>query len=59
MKKTSKIAIQLNDATSKEEVWHVVITKIVENANLTDTERLERRLGKAVKQGLKDLPNAP
>jgi len=58
VKQTNKIAIQLNDVTSKQEIWHVVIEKIVENANLTDTLRMERTIGHAVRQGLRELPDA-
>jgi hypothetical protein len=59
VKKTNKIAVQFNNSASKEEVWHVVITKIIENENMTDTDRLERTVGKAVRLGLRDLPKAP
>lgn len=59
VKKTTNIALQFNDAASRQEIWHVVITKIVENENMTDRDRLERSVGTAVKQGLRDLPKAP
>jgi hypothetical protein len=58
VKKTSNIALQFNDVARHEEVWHVIITKIVEDANLSDTGRLERSVDRAVEQGLRPLPKA-
>ena len=58
VKKTSNIALQFNDVQRNQEVWHVIITKIVEDANMADTARLERNVQKAVRQGLRDLPDA-
>ncbi len=58
VKKTSNIALQFNDVGRREEVWHVIITKIVENANMSDTARLERSVLQAVEQGLRPLPQA-
>jgi hypothetical protein len=58
VKKTSNIALQFNDVGRKEEVWHVVITKIVEDANMVETDRLDRNVGQAIRQGLKTLPAA-
>ena len=55
---TNNIAIQFNDLATQEEVWHVVITKIVENVNQTDIERIERNVSRGISQGLRDLPNA-
>ena len=55
---TNNIAIQFNDLASHEEVWHVVITKIVEDVNQTDVDRLERNISRGISQGLRDLPNA-
>ena len=55
---TNNIAIQFNDVVSQEEVWNVVITKIVENTNRTDTEAIERGLAQGIKQGLSTLPDA-
>lgn len=58
VKKTSNIALQFNDVGRREEIWHVVITKIVENANMSDTRRLERTVQQAIRQGLRPLPRA-
>ena len=56
VKETSNIALQFNDEGRREEVWHVVITKIVENANRIDRDALNRDLKKAVAQALRPLP---
>ena len=58
VKETSNIALQFNDEGRREEVWHVVITKIVENANRIDRDALNRDLKKAVAQALRPLPRA-
>ncbi len=55
---TSNIALQFNDIGRQKEVWHVIITKIVEDANMKDTARLERTVQQAVRQGLRPLPRA-
>ena len=56
VKETSNIALQFNDVERREEVWHVVITKIVENANRVDRDALDRDLRKAIAQALRPLP---
>jgi hypothetical protein len=56
VKETSNIALQFNDVERREAVWHVVITKIVENANRVDRDALNRDLKKAVSQALRPLP---
>ena len=56
VKETNNIALQFNDVGRREEVWHVVITKIVENANRIDRDALDRDLKKAVTQALRPLP---
>lgn len=56
VKETNNIALQFNDVGRREEVWHVVITKIVENANRIDRDALDRDLKKAVAQALRPLP---
>lgn len=58
MKETSNIGIQFNDAGNNQEVWHVVITKIVEDVNSTDTSKLQKNIQKAIQQGIRDLPVA-
>lgn len=58
LQETSNLAIQFNDMDSNEEVWRVVITKVVENVNRVDTSRLADVLSKAVKQALRELPDA-
>ena len=56
VKETSNIAIQFNDRTSKVEVWHVIITKIVEDVNKVDIKEMKNSLQKGVHQALDPLP---
>lgn len=58
LKETSNIVIQFNDTGTREEVWRVVITKIVENVNRVDNDKLADTLSKAVAKALKELPGA-
>jgi hypothetical protein len=58
VKETSNIALQFNDSTSKKEVWHVIITKIVENVNNVDKKEIRRGVEKGVEQALSELPPA-
>ena len=58
VKETSNIAIQFNDEASKKEVWHVVITKIVENVNKVDRKEMREAVKKGVDDGLSSLPDA-
>jgi hypothetical protein len=58
VKETSNIAIQFNDVASKKEVWHVIITKIVENVNKVDRNEVRDSLRKGVDEGLSSLPPA-
>jgi hypothetical protein len=58
VKETSNIAVQFNDVTDNREVWHVIITKIVENVNTVDTANLQKNLTKAIDEALRPLPKA-
>ena len=58
VKETSNIALQFNDVARKEEVWRVIVTKIVENANTAEYSKLEANIRGAVRQGLRSLPGA-
>jgi hypothetical protein len=58
VQETSNIALQFNDVADNKEVWHVIITKIVENVNRIDTAELNDNLKKALGQALKPLPAA-
>jgi hypothetical protein len=58
VRETSNIALQFNDSTSKKEVWHVIITKIVENVNNVDKKEIRRGVEKGVKEALSGLPPA-
>jgi hypothetical protein len=58
VRETSNIALQFNDSTSKKEVWHVIITKIVENVNNVDKKEIRSGVEKGVKEALSALPPA-
>ncbi len=58
VKETSNIALQFNDVARKEEVWRVIVTKIVENTNTAEYRKLESNIRSAVRQGLRPLPGA-
>jgi len=58
VKETSNIALQFNDAGSRKEVWHVIITKIVENVNKLDKKEMRSSLQKGVQEALNTLPPA-
>jgi hypothetical protein len=59
VKETHNIILQFNDKTSNQEVWHVILTKIVEDANNVDTSRINDNLTQYLKRALKSLPQAP
>jgi hypothetical protein len=58
VKETSNIALQFNDSTSKKEVWHVIITKIVEDVNNVDKKEIRNGVEKGVREALGELPPA-
>lgn len=58
VKETSNIALQFNDVKTNEEIWRVIMTKFVENANSIDADRFTDNLGKAISKALKTLPAA-
>lgn len=58
VKETSNIALQFNDSISKKEVWHVIITKIVENVNEIDVDEMRSSLKKGVGDALESIPPA-
>jgi hypothetical protein len=58
VKETSNIALQFNDVARKEEVWRVIVTKIVENTNTAEYSKLESNIRSAVRQGMRPLPGA-
>ena len=55
---TNNIAIQFNDTSSQQEVWRVIITKIVNDSNAVNVSELERNINKAIRQAFKPLPAA-
>jgi hypothetical protein len=58
VKETANIGIQFNDLRTNEEIWRVLITKIIEDVNSTDTSKLRKNLEQAIKHGTRDLPKA-
>ena len=58
LKETRNIGIQFNDVERKEEVWHVLITKLVGNANSTTGAGQHSKITSAVNNGMKSLPSA-
>lgn len=58
VKETTNIALLFNDATSKMEVWQVIITKIVEDTNKVDREEIRNGLKKGIRKALGPLPEA-
>jgi hypothetical protein len=58
VKETANIGIQFNDVEDNKEVWRVVITKIIDNVNETESLKLKKNVEKAIKQATRDLPEA-
>jgi hypothetical protein len=56
VKETSNIALQFNDATTRKEVWHVIITKIVEDVNKVNVKEMKAGLRKGIKEALSTVP---
>lgn len=55
---TNNIAIQFNDMESQEEVWRVVVTKIVDDVNRVDAATMRSNLKKGISKGMSTLPDA-
>lgn len=55
---TSNVAIQFNDVATQQEIWRVIITKIVDDANAPDPATVERNLVRGINKGLRPLPKA-
>ncbi len=58
LKETRNIGIQFNDVGRKEEVWWVLITKLVDDTNIAQDSHLSKTIHAAVNQGMRSLPNA-
>ncbi|HSG57234.1 MAG TPA: hypothetical protein VLA45_17425, partial [Paracoccaceae bacterium] len=58
VKETSNIGLQFNDVAKREEVWRVIVTKIIEKVNNTDAEAMRKTVRSAVAHGLRPLPEA-
>jgi ureidoglycolate hydrolase len=56
IQETSNLALQFNSVETRQEIWHVVITKIVENTNAADDPVETKTLVKAIELGLRPLP---
>lgn len=59
VQETNNIALQFNSVETQQEIWRVLITKIVEDTNRTDITAMEKGLSKGIQQGLRPLPDAP
>ncbi|MFT5710867.1 MAG: hypothetical protein ACI8QT_001567 [Halioglobus sp.] len=58
LKETRNIGIQFNDIGRKEEVWHVTITKLVENANSPTGSGQHSAISSVVNKAMESLPQA-
>lgn len=58
LKETSNIGIQLNDIEGNIEVWRVIITKLIDDANIVPNANLAKSVNSAIRQGIKPLPPA-
>lgn len=58
VKETDNIAVQFNDVADNREVWHVIISKIVDNVNTVDTANMQKNLNKSIGEALKNIPQA-
>ena len=55
---TENIRLSFSEIASNLELWSVVITKIVEDANMADTARLRKVVTQAINKGLSTVPPA-
>jgi hypothetical protein len=58
LKETRNIGIQLNDVERNAEVWRVIITKLVDDANTAPNASLAKSINSAIAKGIKPLPPA-
>ncbi|TGD75793.1 hypothetical protein E4634_02680 [Mangrovimicrobium sediminis] len=58
VRETHNIALLFNDAGSHDEVWSVLITKIVDSVNQPDPEKMAKAIRQGVRKGLGELPDA-
>lgn len=56
---TRNIALLFRDNEAGAELWRVIITKIVEDANISNAELVRRNVTRAINRGLSTLPRAP
>lgn len=57
VQETNNVALQFNSMENQQEIWSVVITKIVDNTNRTDPAAMEKNLARGIQQGLSPLPS--
>jgi hypothetical protein len=58
VKETNNLIVQFNDRATNQEMWQVTLTEIVENANDSDTSRLDDNLRKSLQRALQPVPQA-
>jgi hypothetical protein len=58
VKETNNIVLQFNDAATNRAVWQVTLSKIIEDANRSDTGNIDRNLSKHIQRALDTLPPA-
>lgn len=58
VRETNNIVLQFNDSKTNRSVWHVTLSKIVEDANRSDTSNIDRNLSKYIERALDTLPPA-
>ena len=58
LKETRNIGVQFNDVKTNKAVWRVLVTKLVDDANTTDTSNLKNAINSAISKGMRVLPNA-
>ncbi|NQX87221.1 MAG: DUF4136 domain-containing protein [Halioglobus sp.] len=58
VKETNNLVLQFNDSTTNLAVWQVTVSKIVENANRSETLEIDKTLSKYIARALESLPPA-
>ena len=59
VKETNNIILQFNNKASNRGIWQVTMSKIVENANVTDASRIDNAMKKHMERALESVPPAP
>ncbi|MCB1841540.1 MAG: DUF4136 domain-containing protein [Halioglobus sp.] len=58
VKETNNIRLQFNDVAGQTVVWQTTLTKIVENANRVDRDKLRTDLSRYLERAMGPLPDA-